>query len=190
MGFSLKKIVKAVAKPIIQTVTAPISIPLAIVNKTGLSEEVKSFTTVDTQNMSNVLNNTAKLQGSTGSDEFKNAAFDGLKLGIAAAGGAGAIAGTTAAGGVLLTAKAQAGGGVSVADLGTLAGVPTNIGGIDLGGLNIVKPKAVQPIYENFPEYFEDAYESVVAPENRTFLYIGLGVLSLVGIFLIRKIIK
>lgn len=173
-----------------KTVAAPITVPLGLVNKAGLSDEVKSLTTVDTKNLENVINNTANLQGSTGSDEFKNALFDSAKLGIAAAGGAGAIAGTTATGGVLLTAKAQAGGGISVGDLGTLAGVPTNLGGIDLGGLNIVKPKATQPIYENFPEYFEDAYQSVVAPENRTYLYVGLGVLSLVSIFLIRKIIK
>lgn len=190
MGFSLKKIVKAVAQPIIKIATAPVAIPLALVNKSGLADEVKNVTSVDTKNLSNVISNTSKLQGSTGSEEFKNAFFDAGKLGIAAAGGAGAIGGTTATGGVLLAAKAQSGGGISLGELGALAGIPTGIGGIDLGGLDVVKKKQVQPIFDNFPEMFQDAYQETIAPENRTYLYAGIGVLSIIGIFLIRKIIK
>jgi hypothetical protein len=191
MGFSLKKVVKAVAQPVLKIATAPVTIPLAIVNKVGLSEEVKAVTTVDTKNLSNVINETTKLQGSTGSDEFKSAVYDAAKIGIASAGAGGAISGTTAVAGVAVTAKAQAGGGVSVGDIGSVFGIPTGLGGLDLSGVNIVKPKSVAEAIENIPEYLEDAATIATNPNNRSYVYIGLSILALiVGIFIIRKLKK
>lgn len=187
----LKKFIKKAVQPILKISAAPLSIPLGVINKAGLSETVKSITSVDTQNLENVINNTTKLQGSTGSDEFKSAAFDGVKIGAAALGGGGAISATAAGGTFLAASKAQAGGGLSLGDLGGIAGLPTNFGGFDVGGFDIVKPKKIQQIVENFPEYFEDQYQQITAPENRTVLYSVIGVIGLIAsIFLIRKIVK
>lgn len=191
MGFSLKKIAKAVVKPVLKIAAAPITVPLAAVNKVGLSEEVKSLTTVDTKNLTNVINNSTSLKGSTGSDEFKTAMFDTAKLGVAAAGGAGAISGTAATGGVLLAGKAQAGGGISLGDLGGLAGLPTDIGGIDLGNFNVVKPKTTSPISELFPDFLQPTYSGGVSNSgsNSNLILIVLAVIAFIGMIflLIRK---
>lgn len=185
MGFSLKKIVQAVAAPIV----APIVSTAKIVDKAGLTDTVNSAG-IDLNNLSTVAQQSAKLEGSTGSDSFKNAVFDSAKIGLAAAGGAGVIAGSTAAGGVLLTTKAQMGGGVNLADLGTLAGVPTSFGGLDLGGVDILKPKTKATIEEVWPDVFDEYLPPAIADSTGTKLVIMiLGVMALIGavIFIIRK---
>lgn len=185
MGFSLKKVVQAVAAPVV----APVVATAKIVDKAGLSDTVKSAG-IDLNNLSTVAQQTAKLEGSTGSDSFKTALFDSAKIGIAAAGGAGAISGTTAAGGVLLATKAQMGGGVSLGDLGALTGVPTSFGGLDLGGLDILKPKTKATIEEVWPDVFDEYLPPAIAESTGTKLVIMiLGAAAFIGaaIFIIRK---
>ena len=153
MGF-LKKVVKAVTAPVV----APVAASVKALDKVGATATVKNAVGVDLNNLSTVVQQSGKLEGSTGSDQFKTALFDAGKIGIATAGGAGLVSGTTAAGGFLLASKAQQGGGVSLGDLGTLAGIPTSFGGIDFGGMNVVKPKTIQPISEVIQDWLPSDY--------------------------------
>lgn len=181
----LKKIAKAVTAPIV----APIAVTVKAIDKAGLTDTVQNTVGIDLKNLSTVAQQTGKLEGSTGSDSFKTAFFDAGKIGIIAASagvGSGALTNTQAAAAFLATTKVQQGGGLNVGDLGALAGVDTGF----LGGIDIIKQKA-QNFVEDIPQYLDEAYQSVIAPKNRTFLYIGAGVVFLgLSIFIIRKFRK
>lgn len=192
MGF--KKFVKKIAKPVAKIAAAPITVPLGIINKAGLSDDIKKITSVDTKNLENVINNSTSFQGSTGSAEFKNAFFDAAKIGTAAAGGAGALTATQAGGAFLVASKAQAGGGVTVGDLAAVGGYDTSFGGIDIGGKSIVKPKQRQSLmdtFSGFPNSIDEVYQEAVSPKNRNMVYMAGGVFALIAIiFIARKIRK
>lgn len=186
MGFSLKSVVKAVTAPIV----APVAVTVKALDKVGLTDTVKDTAGIDLNNLSTVAQQTGKLEGSTGSSSFKTAFFDAGKIGIAAAGGAGALTNTQAAGGFLLASKIQNGGGISVGDLGSLTGLPTGLGGVDLGGINIVKPKTTAPLSDVFPDFFSDEGPgSVGGSSNNKIVMIALGAIAFIGLIyiLIRK---
>lgn len=191
MGFSLKKAFKSVAK----VATAPVRITNSITKKaldvTGL-DSVASKVGIDTNNLFNQTNSLLKGDIRTGSDEFKNAAFDGVKIGLAAAGAGGAIAGTTAAAGFAVTTKAQNGGGITLGDLGAVAGVPTDLGGVNLGNIGVVSPKPVTttPVNNVWPDYLGNSNTAPVGTTNNSFIYMaffGFILLSGMMLILVRK---
>lgn len=189
MGFSLKKAVQSVAKVVTAPVAVPLDLSVKALDKIGATDLVANTAGIDLHNLNTVAANTMRLE-SSGTDATKAAAFDSAKIGLGALGGAGVISGTTAAGGFLLATKAQQGGGVDAGDIGSLFGIPTSFGGMDFGGLQVLKAKA-QEVIEEVPEYIEEAYQEVIAPKNRNFLYVGILILTLgASIFIIRKIRK
>lgn len=187
MGFSLKKAFKSVAK----VATAPVRITNSITKKaldvTGL-DSVASKVGIDTNNLFNQTNSLMKGDIRTGSDEFKNAAFDGVKIGLAAAGAGGAIMGSTAAAGFAVTTKAQNGGGITLGDLGAVTGVPTDIGGVNLGNIGVVSPKPVTttPVNNVWPDYLSNStLPTSLAQNNNTFIFMAFfGFILLSGIML------
>lgn len=194
MGFSFKKAIQSVAKVVTAPITVPVEVARSTLDKAGVNKVVASTTGVDLNNLARVTNNSLQLEGSTGSAEFKAAAFDAAKIGAVAAGGAGTLTATQAGGAFLLASKAQAGGGVTVGDLAAVGGYDTSFGGIDIGGKSIVKPKQRQSImdtFSGFPNSIDEVYQEAVSPKNRNMVYMAGGVFALIAIiFIARKIRK
>jgi hypothetical protein len=191
MGFSLKKAVKSVAKVASAPLQVANSATKTALNATG-GTKLAGALGIDTNNL---LSQSSAVMGGkiqTGSNEFKTAAFDAAKIGAIGAGVGGAVAGSTAGATFMATTKAQMGGGVSIGDIASVAGFDPSLGGVNLGNVNVVKPKKQQSLFEalDFNQGYEDAYSTVTAPKNRQTLYIAIGVISLIGIVLIARKIK
>jgi hypothetical protein len=185
MGFSLKKAFKAVAKvaaPAIQVITSPIK----IADKAGLIKPITKATGVDLNNIRATINSSAKLEGSTGSDSFKKAFYDSAKIGAVVATGGGALTTTQGAGALLLTSKIQNKGGATLGDIASVAGVDTSFGGIDLGGIDIIKKKA-NDVASSVSDFFTGDSQAVGTGSSSRNIYIGIGVITLVTAFIIIR---
>ena len=194
MGFSLKKVAKSVAKVASTPVRAVATTSAKVFDKTGINDISKKSLGIDLSNMQRQLAETSKGNIRTGSDEFKRAGFDTIKVGAIAAGGAGAITLTQAGGATLLASKIQSGKGASVGDFASLAGLPTGIntdfGNFDFGNLDIFKSKPVT----SSPSFFND----LVSPSGISgtndggggFNPIMIGVIVLVVILVFVLILK
>lgn len=146
MGFNFKKAVKSVAKVAAAPVTIATKATDSVLKKTNLDTTINKSLGIDLRNLNQQTRNVVTLNARTGSDEFKKAGFDAIKIGAAAAGGAGAITMTQAGGTALLASKIQSGQGASLGDFASLAGIPTafntDFGNFDFGNLDIFKPKS------------------------------------------------
>lgn len=192
MGFSLKKTLKKVAKISTAPARELVNINRKVLDKTGINKAIKKGIGIDLNNISKVTSDAMQLKGSTGSKDFKNAFFDSAKIGLAVAGGTGALSLTQAGAGALLASKIQSGKGASLSDVAGVAGFDTTFGGLDFGGMDLIKSKKQSSTPSLIENNYSDYSGEYIAPEktnkiDKKVLLIGGGVIALIIMMIIFR---